>query len=228
MQKIQSSCKYTAAHPFCKGQSSLEQGVNGITMSRPTQILYGLVSYDSIVLCDCTVVPGNYQLACQSALNKVAEQGKNPSTEEYIEYDEGEWRIHVYNSQRLHYLCVTSLAFKNSLVPHCLQEVEEEFSARDLHQRAQGAKPYSLRNKFSDTLLSVLSRWSSQDALHRVEKQKSDVEDVIRGAIDKVANRGDTLDSLQDRNDRLVSTSQGFRKTKSSSKSCCCCCFRSQ
>ena len=55
-------------------------------------------------------------------------------------------------------------------------------------------------------------RWEDSRLTHTVLQQIDDTVGVMRENINKVSQRGERLDSLQDKTDNLATSAQGFRR----------------
>ncbi|ESO95347.1 hypothetical protein LOTGIDRAFT_232043 [Lottia gigantea] len=66
------------------------------------------------------------------------------------------------------------------------------------------------------------SRYSSRGKIGHLETEVSEVTSLLRDNVEKVVERGDKINDLQDRTDDLSSSSIGFRKasTKLKRKAC--------
>ena len=205
-----------------------------------TQIYYGLVSYGRKVVCDSTLTPGSYESLCQSALDTVEASSYRQSQQENIYKDRNSrFNVCIYSSLGLLYVCVVSRTFQRNLAFACLREVEEKFAEKGLNERAVSAKPYSLRRDFSAILLSVLSTWSSQDRLGRVERMRDEAQEVVTKTVQgATVCRTDKLRELTRQSESIKSNTAAFRRNKNEqrdtanadrTKNRCgfCCCFRS-
>ena len=196
-------------------------------MSGPsTQIYYGLVSFGKIVLCDSELVPGSYEPLCQSALDD--DSSKESEEGSIREYMKSRFCIYVYSSKGLHYVCVTSMTFKRSLIVNCLSEVEERFRKQGLDSRAKEATPYSLRSSFSSSLHSILSKHSSQDHLSRVEQMVDETRGIIAGKVVKaVEQRASNVCDMEERTSALHLSGIHFNPNMPDhihrKRSFCCC-----
>lgn len=210
-----------------------------------TKIYYGLVSRERIVLCDSDVAscsdkrpPGGYESLCQLALEHVESTSRKRSKQEYVHREgTGNLWTYVYRSMELCYVCVAANSFTKKLAFACLREVEKQFRDCDLKGKATVAGLPSLQSRFSSTLHSILSEYSSQDKLGKVEKARDAVVVVVRNTVDEVieeGNDGEDLDGLLKRANALKNLPRpDFRRLKKHGcvyrclRHCCCSCFRS-
>lgn len=177
---------------------------------RKSKIRFGLLARGEVVLSDCNLNGGTYELACQSALKAAC----SDLVETQHSYDYGEKiSIHVYTSKELCYLCVTDRLFEKTVAFDCLFALERELHNTGLQERALIAGPYALRSSFRPAMTSTLTQYSSSDKLGRLEDRVQDVTYVMKDNIKKVADRGDALDDLQSRSDSLAFSSRDFRQS---------------
>lgn len=175
---------------------------------KTTNIRYATLSRGTAVLCDHKPVQGNYESLCQSVLEYVTSELSKTK----YSYETGEHLVHVYTSEQLYYLCVTALAFDRNVAFNFLLELERQLITAGLKERARVSLPYSLRSSFSEIMGSTLLRYSSSDALGRLEGQVDEVTDVIKDNIRKVADRGDQMNDLQYRSEALAFSAADFKK----------------
>ena len=68
-----------------------------------------------------------------------------------------------------------------------------------------------MRRDFSQTMAELLVRFSSSDRLDVLSTKVEDVKGVMTENIEKVMQRGEALDDLQDRSEMLRQSSIAFR-----------------
>ncbi len=172
-------------------------------------IYYALVSRSGTVLCDHYHVRGSkYEATCQSVLENVALEPSNNK----FSYDSGECLYHAYVSSNLTFMCVTETVFDKNIAFNCLFELERRLISTGLRERAQIARPYALRSSFSSVIASVVSQYSSSDALGTLENKVDAVTNLMKTNIDKVIQRGETLNDLNDRSELLARSTTDFRQ----------------
>lgn len=177
-------------------------------MAKNVGICYALVSRDDVILCDHSLSGSNFESMCQAVLENVMMTRQNDK----FSFDSGRYTCHAYRSGNIIYVCVTEAMFDRNIAFNCLFELERQLISAGLKDRAQTARPFALRSPFSATMATTLSRYSSSDALGRLESKVDDVTGIMRQNIDKVIHRGQTLDDLNERSDLLAHSSTGFRQ----------------
>ena len=195
-------------------------------MSVPTKIYYGLVAYGKMVLCDSSPdknLRGSFEFLCQTALESVQTRSRKGTQQEYHFNRDKDYSVFVYRSLELCYLCVVSKSFKWSLALACLRAVEEKFRECGLEGRAGYAGPYSMRSNFSSYFTAILTEFSSQDELARVEKEVGIHYDTVHKKIDQVVQQGELLRSV-DTNIPLRRDVRKKMSCKDRLRRCFCCC----
>ena len=190
-----------------------------------TRICYGLIAYRRKVLCDCVLVPGNYESLCQSALEYVeASSSRKSERELHFREDSKEFQVFIYNDAvGLHYVCVTSMTFQESLAFASLKEVEKQFKQERLHERVEMASPYSQSNSFAGSLHSVLSDCSRRDLLCKSEKVRDEAKSLVRQVHCKEGM--EPAGNIEVTTEFILRKTEEFRKASHPPKSCCCCFF---
>ena len=171
------------------------------------KLYYALIARQRVILCDHALVQGSYETASQTALDRAITDGDTS-----ISYEDGSLVYHVFMSGGLIYLCVSDVIFDRSLAFGCLKELESSlYNSPGLRDQAATAGPYALRREFSYEMSQVLSQYASGDKLGKLQNQVTNVTGVMRGNLEKVMQRGETLDDLEDRSEKLAHSSTDFR-----------------
>lgn len=172
-------------------------------------LCYALIARQKVVLCDHASVQGNYETPSLSILENLVS-----TRETRISYEVGSHVYHVVISGPLRYLCVSDPVFDRGLAFGCLAELETRLhNTPGLAERAEYVGPYALRGDFSGEIASVLELYSSNDKLDHLQSQVKSVTGVMTRNLERVMQRGETLDDLEDRSQRLAHSSTDFRQS---------------
>lgn len=172
-------------------------------------LYYALIARQKFVLCDHAAVPGSYERPSLAILENIAS-----TKETRISYEVGSHVYHVVISRGLCYLCVSDPVFDRGLAFGCLAELETRLhNIPGLPERAEYVGPYALRREFSGEIATVLELYSSNDKLNHLQSQVKSVTGVMTRNLEKVMQRGETLDDLEDRSERLAHSSTDFRQS---------------
>lgn len=189
--------------------------VNNINNINPIDmpgLCYALIARQKVVLCDHASVQGNYETPSLSILENLVS-----TRETRISYEVGSHVYHVVISGPLRYLCVSDPVFDRGLAFGCLAELETRLhNTPGLAERAEYVGPYALRGDFSGEIASVLELYSSNDKLDHLQSQVKSVTGVMTRNLERVMQRGETLDDLEDRSQRLAHSSTDFRQLECS------------
>lgn len=168
-------------------------------------IHYALLARKRVVLCDCATTSGTFERVAASVL-----EGLSPD-EVQISYESGQYFFHTMVSEGLTYMCVTEAQFERQVAFNVLMELKRQLMVAGLQQKAEYAGPYALRGEFSQVMLGVLQRHSSSGPMGHLEEQVQEVKGIMKANIEKVVSRGEMLEDLTDRSERLQENSVVFR-----------------
>ena len=174
------------------------------------RIHYALISREKVVLCDYRSSNDRFESTWQTVLENVM---RNKDMNDKFSFDSGNYTYYAYTASNIVYLCIADAMFDRNLAFNCLFELERQLIHAGLKERVYSAGPYSLRSCFSATMASVLANYSSNDKLGKLESKVEEVTGVMRQNIDKVVQRGETLDDLNERSDLLAHSSTDFRQS---------------
>ena len=168
-------------------------------------IHYALLARKRVVLCDCATTSGTFERLAASVL-----EGLSPD-EVKISYESGQYFFHTMVDEGLTYMCVTETQFERQVAFNFLLELKRQLMVAGLQQKAEYAGPYALRGEFSQVMLGLLQRYSSGGQLGHLEDQVQEVKGIMKDNIEKVVSRGELLEDLADRSERLQHSSVEFR-----------------
>lgn len=173
-------------------------------------ILYALVARNKHVLAEYTSSHGNFPTVTRVLLSKIPEQDGKMS--------------YVYDSHIFHYLvddgitflCMSDEGMKRRITFSFLDEVKRIF--RENYQGVERtALAFSLNDSFAPVLRQQIDNFNtnpSADNISKVKTQIDNVKDVMISNIDRVLERGEKIELLVDKTDKL--NHQAFKFEKSS------------
>ena len=126
---------------------------------------------------------------------------------------------HVYVVENgICYLCMSDEVDKHRIPYAFLNEMKEHFTAKYGVELPQRAIAFSMNEEFSKVIRDRMDYYNSSnvqiDNIDRVKDQIDQVKDVMVLNIEKVLERGEKIELLVDKTDRL--NQQAFRFEKSS------------
>lgn len=177
-------------------------------------IVYALVSRQKTVLAEHTAssATGNFPTVTRVLLAKI------PTVDGKMSYVYDQYVFHYIVENGICYLCMSDEPNKHRLPYAFLQEVKENFIAKYGVEKPQTAIAFSMNEKFSKIIANRMDYYNSDnpsvDNISVVKGQIEEVKDVMVQNIEKVLERGEKIELLVDKTDRL--NQQAFRFEKSS------------
>ena len=165
-------------------------------MATYPKIFYALVARERVVLCDGSHGQvGHFEQSSQTVLD-----GLSPAIT-MISYESSGHLYHIMVSNGLTYLCVSDRDFDRQIAFDFLKELEGRFISVGLQQRANYARPYTLRQEFGRIMDSLLEKYSTDydDQLNRLQHEVNDLEGIMVENIEQVVRKSDNLNDLDDR-----------------------------
>lgn len=192
----------------------------------PSQVYYAQVSYGKLVLCDCYIVPesqdstgpANYDSLCQLALEYV-EKSKQRCSKKKNKYKDKQrnLRVYVYSSQGINYFAVVIKGVQKDQVFNRLVNVERAFQEKGLHEQAEKATPYSMRQDFSAELESAVCGYVPLGASMKGTQAKAGAGagatiGTIRDVKQAMSERGDKLSGVQRSSDGIRASATEYQR----------------
>lgn len=179
-------------------------------------IVYALVSRQKTVLAEYTATSaaGNFPTVTRVLLAKI------PPTDGKMTYVYDEYVFHYIVENGICYLCMSDEKNKHRVPFSFLQDMKQHFIAQYGREAPQTAIAFSFNESFSKTIQNRMDFYnsgkvdSSIDSLGAVKNQIDEVKDVMVQNIEKVLERGEKIELLVDKTDRL--NQQAFRFEASS------------
>ena len=154
---------------------------------------------------------GNFPTVTRVLLSKI------PQTDGRMTYVYDSYVFHYIVEDGICYLCMSDEQGKHRVPYALLGDVKERFLARYGLEEATRAIAFSLNEEFSPVLEERMGHYNGGGAADRIDEVKSqidDVRDVMVQNIEKVLERGEKIELLVDRTDRL--NQQAYRFEASS------------
>ena len=173
-------------------------------------ILYALVTRGKTVLAEYTCASGNFQTITRVLLGKIPgnEDGK-------MSYSYDNHVFHYIVENRLIYLCMCDETSNRRVPFSFLDDIKERFLAT-YGSEAQTAIAFAYNAEFSPILNQRMDYFNnpSSDAFEQVNNKIHDVKDVMVKNVEMLLERGEKLELLVDKTDRL--NQQAFKFERSS------------
>jgi vesicle-associated membrane protein 7 len=179
-------------------------------------LVYALVSRQKTVLAEYTATSatGNFPTVTRVLLSKI------PPVDGRMTYVYDEYVFHYVVEGGICFLCMSDEQNKHRVPFAFLQDVKELFTKKYGMEVPQRAIAFSLNEEFSRVIRERMDYYNSAgsnvDNLSAVKNQIEDVKGVMVENIEKVLERGEKIELLVDKTDRL---NQAAFKFESSSKS---------
>ncbi|ACI64115.1 synaptobrevin [Thalassiosira pseudonana CCMP1335] len=176
-------------------------------------IVYALVSRQKTVLAEYTATSGNFPTVTRVLLSKI------PPVDGRMTYVYDEYTFHYVTEGGICFLCMSDEQNKHRIPFAFLQEVKDLFTSKYGLEVPQRAIAFSLNEEFSRTIKDRMDYYndagSNVDGLSAVKNQIDAVKDNMVQNIESVLERGEKIELLVDKTDRL---NQAAFKFESSSR----------
>lgn len=157
---------------------------------------------------------GNFPTVTRVLLAKIpAQDGK-------MTYVYDEYVFHYIVESGICYLCMSDEKNKHRIPFGFLEDMKQSFTTKFGHEAPQTAIAFSMNEDFSPIIKERMDFYNSDDAdraidnIGAVKSQIEDVKEVMVQNIEKVLERGEKIELLVDKTDRL--NQQAFRFESSS------------
>lgn len=174
------------------------------------KILYSLVARGRVVLAEYTSTSGNFPTVTRMLLNKIPS-----NTDSKMSYKYDTHVFHYIVESEITYLCMADASFKRRLPFAFLDDIKERFKGQ-YGEQARSAIAFAMNEEFSRVLQRQMDYFNGNpqaDAVGRVQNQLAEVKDVAMKNIEKVLERGEKIELLVDKTDRMKNTAVKFQKT---------------
>jgi len=183
-------------------------------------IVYGLVSRGKTVLAEFTQtsVTGNFPTVTRVLLSKI------PAVDGRMTYVYDNYVFHYIVQNSICYLCMSDELNKHRIPYAFLEDMKQNFIAKYGGERPLKAIAFSMNEEFSKIIKDRMEYYNSPnpnvDSIGAVRNQIDEVKDIMVQNIEKVLERGEKIELLVDKTDRLSkqafkfeSTSRNLRRT---------------
>lgn len=175
-------------------------------------IVYSLVSRGKTVLAEYTATSGNFPTVTRVILSKI------PTVDAKRTYVYDSHVFHCIVEEGICFLCMSEEGDKHRIPYAFLNDIKEKFTVKYGREVPQRAIAFSMNEEFSSLLRDRMEYYNNRNAqvdnLDKVKDQIDQVKDVMVQNIEKVLERGEKIELLVDKSDRL--NQQAFRFQKSS------------
>jgi len=175
-------------------------------------IVYALVSRQKTVLAEYTETSGNFPTVTRVLLSKI------PNVDGRMSYVYDQYVFHYSVQNGICYLCMSDENDKHRLPYAFLEDMQRQFIAKYGNDQPQKAIAFSMNDQFSSIIRERMNYYNSDkpslDNISVVKDQIAEVKDVMVQNIEKVLERGEKIELLVDKTDRL--NQQAFKFEKSS------------
>lgn len=183
-------------------------------------IVYGLVSRGKTVLAEFTQtsVSGNFPTVTRVLLSKI------PAVDGRMTYVYDNYVFHYIVQNSICYLCMSDELNKHRIPYAFLEDMKQNFNAKYGTEKPLKAIAFSMNEEFSKIIKDRMEYYNSPnpnvDSIGAVRNQIDEVKDIMVQNIEKVLERGEKIELLVDKTDRLSkqafkfeSTSKNLRRT---------------
>ena len=176
-------------------------------------IHYALVSRGKTVLAEYTSSSGNFPTITRVLLGKIGEEDAKMS---YV-YDQ--YTFHYIVENRIIYLCMSDESTKRRIAFGFLEDMKQRF-VDTYGERAQTAIAFAMSNDFGKIIQKQMEYFNttSADSFAQVHNKLDDVKNVMVKNIEMVLERGEKLELLVDKADKLSAEAFKFERQSKSLK----------
>jgi vesicle-associated membrane protein 7 len=183
-------------------------------MEHQPSITYTLVARNVVILAEQSATMADYSLVTAPILEYLT---THPADVRQRIFTHAQHHIHILPREGLIFLAVADSVFSASVVNGMLEELANKF----IETYGKGYEmpkiniPYAM-NEFSKTMATMMQEWSGKAALLdpvvRTQQELEQVQDILVVNIEKLLARGDTLQSLDERTDKINQTALEFQR----------------
>ncbi len=162
-------------------------------------------------LTDCPQVTGNFATVTRMLLAKI------PATDGKMTYIYDDFQFHYISEDGISYLCMSDEKNKHRVPYAFLQDMKDRFLATYGLEAAQLAIAFQFNEEFSKVICERMGYYNSGGAADSIDTLKSQIDEVKDGMvqnIEKILERGEKIELLVDKTDRL--NQQAYRFESSS------------
>jgi len=171
-------------------------------------ILYGLVARGKNVLAEYTAVSGNFPTITRVLLGKISTDQDGKMSYVYDQYV-----FHYIVENHITYLTMCDDMNKRRIPFLFLEDIKQRFVAA-YGELAQTAHAFAMSEEFGRTMQKQMEFYnsSSADSFAQVNSKLDDVKNVMVQNIEMVLERGEKLELLVDKTDKLQAEAFKFNR----------------
>ena len=172
-------------------------------------IVYAVVARRTAVLAEFTMTSGNFPSVTRVLLSKITDKDSKMS---YV-YDQHVF--HYVTCEGITYLCMADQGSKRRVAFAFLEDARRRFGAA-YGRAARDAPAFTMNADFGPVLQRQMHFYNSDpssDELAKVKTQLDDVRHVMVENVEKVLERGEKIELLVDKTDRLTQQAFKFENT---------------
>ena len=173
-------------------------------------ILYALISRGKNVLCEVTKFGGNFPTVTRVLLSKI-----NVDIDSKMSYIYDGYIFHYIIDSGMIFMCMCEGDSKKRTSFAFLEDVKSIWR-RKYSTVEQTAVAFSMQSEFSDTLTNKIDYYNqnpSADNIDKIRGQLESVREVMCENIEQLLERGEKLELLVDKTDRLNQSAFKFEKS---------------
>ena len=181
-------------------------------------IKYAAVVFNRQILCCCNATSGDD--GCEAALLYIIPQVEPSRIGDKLAFNTHDgMTVHVMVAERgIVFACITSTEFPKYRAQQCLDALLKNFQTANLFSKAVEVAPYGLTPQFGLALQVQMEKYSKPDGagqavLHDIQAKVEEVKVVMVRNVQKIIERGDRLEDLQERSENLEMHADQFRVT---------------
>lgn len=172
--------------------------------------MYALIARENTVLVEFTSTGGNFPTVTRMLLHKI-----NSGEDHKMSYTYDAHVFHYIVEGGITFLCMADVELRRRLPFAFLADVKSRFETT-YGDHMQTANAFAMNEDFSPVLQRQMTFYNdnpNSDPLSKVQNQIKDVKNVAMKNIEKVLERGEKIDLLVDKTDRMRTTAVKFHKT---------------
>ncbi|XP_055845850.1 vesicle-associated membrane protein 7 isoform X2 [Episyrphus balteatus] len=171
-------------------------------------ILYSVISRGTTVLAKFAECVGNFAEVTEQIMSKISLENHK------LTYSHGNYLIHYNCENKIIYMCITDDEFERTRAFLFLADIKQKF-IQTYGLTVATAIAYAMNSEFSKVLAEQMVFFSQSrevDAISRVHGQIDELKHIMVKNIDSLKDRGEKLELLVNKTERLENTSVGFRQ----------------
>lgn len=172
-------------------------------------IVYALCARGKTVLAEFTATSGNFPTVTRVLLSKI------PTHDGKMSYVYDRYVFHYIVEAGITYLCMANDMAKRRIPFAFLEDIKMRFKTQ-FGDAIHSAIAFSMNEEFRPVLRRQMEYYNndpSADNITQVKRDLDDVKNVMVENIEKVLERGEKIELLVDKTDRLNQTAFKFEKT---------------